>query len=51
MVKPKERRYVKVEAPLLDEMSGLGTIKFQGLDTYDTLTMKVKLEKNKAFWR
>ena len=45
MVKPKERRYLKVEAPFLDEISDLGIIKLLVLDTYDTLTMKENLEK------
>ena len=40
---------MKVEAPFLDEMSGLGLIKLLGLNTYDTLTMTVKFERNKAF--
>ena len=49
MIKPKERGYVKVEAPFLDELSGFGTIKILALDRYDTLTMKVKFERNKTF--
>ena len=49
MIKPKERRYVKVEALFLDEISGLCIIKPLGLNTYDTLTVKVKFERNKAF--
>ena len=48
MVKPKERRSVKVEALLLDVISGVGTIKLLGLDTYNSLTMKVKFERNKG---
>ena len=49
MIKCKERRYVKVEVPCLDEISGLGIINLLALDTHDTLTMKVKFERNKAF--
>ena len=37
MIRPKESRYVKVEAPFLDEISGLGIIQLLGIDTYDTL--------------
>ena len=37
MIKPKERRYVNVKAPFLDEISGLGLIKLLALDTYITL--------------
>ena len=40
---------MKVEAPFLDEISGLGIIKLLGLDTYDTLTVKVKFERNEVF--
>ena len=42
MIKHKEKRYVKVEAPFLDKISVLGIITLFALDTYDTLTMKVK---------
>ena len=47
IIKPKERRYVKVEVPFLDEISGLGIIKLLGSITYDTLNMKVKFERYK----
>ena len=40
---------MKVEAPFLDEISGLGIIKFLGLNTYDTWSMEVKCKRNKAF--
>ena len=49
MIKPKERWYVKVETPFLDEISRLSIIKLLGLNTYHTLIMKVKLERNEAF--
>ena len=45
-----ERRYVKVEAPILDEILSLGIIMLLALDTYDTLTMQVKCERNKALF-
>ena len=48
-VKPKERKFLKVEAILLDEISVLVIIKLLRLDIYYTLIMKVKFEKNKAF--
>ena len=35
---------MKVEAPFLDEISGLGIIKLLGFNTYDTVTMKKKFE-------
>ena len=50
MIIPKERS-VKVGAPFLDEISGLGINKLLSLDTYDTLTIKVKCVRNKAFLR
>ena len=40
--------FLNTEAPFLDEISRLGILKLLGLDTYDTLTMKVKFEGNKA---
>ena len=49
MIKPNERRHVKVEAPFLDVISGLSIIKLLALDTYDTLTMKVNLREIKHF--
>ena len=42
IIKSKERRFRKVEASFLDEISGLGIIQLLILDTYDTLTMNVK---------
>ena len=48
MIEPKERRYVEIEGPFLHEISGFGLIKLLGLNTYDTVTMKVKFERNKA---
>ena len=51
MIIPKERRYVKVGAPFLDEIPGLGIIKLLSLDTYYTLIIKVKCVRNKAFLR
>ena len=49
MIKPKERRFLKVEIPFLNEVLGLGIIKFLAFDTDDTLIIKVKFERNKAF--
>ena len=49
MIKSKEGRYVKVEPLFQDEISGVDTFKLLALPTYDTLTMKVKVERNKAF--
>ena len=49
IVKAKERKVLKVEAPFLGKVTGLGRIKLLGLDTYGTLTMKVKCDRNKTF--
>ena len=39
----------KNQSSFLDEISELGIIKLVGSNTYDTLTMKVKSERNKTF--
>ena len=49
MVIPKERMFLKIQAPLFNEISGLGIIKLLGLDTYHTLTLNVNFVRNKAF--
>ena len=49
VAKPKERRFLKVKTQFLDEISGLGRIKLLELNTYDTMTIKVNFERNKAF--
>ena len=51
MKKPKERRYIKVEVPILDKISSLGIIKLLALDMYGILIMKVKFERINAFLR
>ena len=50
IVKPKEKRYVRIEAPFLNEISRIGILKLFGVNTYDTLIMNVKLERKKAFF-
>ena len=49
MVKPKESRFPKVEAPFLDDISQSGLKILLELNAYYTLIMKRKFEKNKAF--
>ena len=41
---------MKVEALFLEEISGFSIIKLLALNTYDTVTMKVKFERKKAFY-
>ena len=36
-------------SPFLDKILGLDIGKLLGITTYDALTMKIKLERNKAF--
>ena len=40
-VKPKERKFIKIEAPFVDEISGLAIVKM--LDTKEQCTMVLKL--------
>ena len=49
MITLTERRYVKVEALFLNEIPGRGIMTLLGLNTYDTLNMKVTSERYKAF--
>ena len=49
LVKPKEKRYAKVETHLLDQISRLGIFKMLGLNIHDTLTMIVEFKGSKAF--
>ena len=47
MIKPKKRRYERVEVPLMDNISGLGISTLLALNTYDTLSMKAKFKETK----
>ena len=45
MVKPKERRSLKVEVPFLDDILVSGIINFLGLDTYCFWITKAELKE------
>ena len=48
VLKPKEQRLNKVEAPFIDEISGLAIIKILDESTYSTMLVKLKFTYNTA---
>ena len=48
VLKPKEQKLIKVEAPFLDEISGLAIIKIIDGSTYSTKLIKLKFTCNAA---
>ena len=46
IVKSKERKFLKAEAPYVDKLSGLAIIKLLDQNTFYTLAMKVKFEED-----
>ena len=48
VVKPKEGKFIKIEAPFVDEISGLAKVKM--LDTREqcTVALKLKFVRNRA---
>ena len=48
ILKPDEKKLVKVRAPFIDEISGLAIIKIIDGGTYSTLLLKLKFTCNKA---
>ena len=48
VLKPKEQRLIKVEAPFIDEISGLAIIKILDGSTYSTMLIKLKFTHNVA---
>ena len=47
-LKPNEQKLIKVEAPFIDEMSGLAIVKILDRGTHSTLLIKLKFTQNKA---
>ena len=45
-MKPKEQKLIKVEAPFIDEISGLAIIKILDGSTYSTMLIKLKFTHN-----
>ena len=48
VLKPKEQKLIKVEAPFIDEISGLAIIKILDGSTYSTMLIKLKFTCNTA---
>ena len=48
MIKPKEQKLIKVEAPFIDEISHLAIIKILDGSTYSTMLLKFKFMHNAA---
>ena len=46
VLKPKERKFIKIEAPFVDEISGLAIVKM--LDSKEQCTMELKFVRNRA---
>ena len=42
MLKPKNQKLIKVEAPFIDEISGLAIIEVLGENTQNTMMLKLK---------
>ena len=48
VLKPKEQKLTKIEAPFLDEISGLAIIKLLDKSTQSIIMLKVKFTQNAA---
>ena len=48
ILKPNEQKLIKVNAPFIDEISGLAIVKILDKGTHSTLLLKLKLMQNKA---
>ena len=48
ILKPKEKKLIKVEAPLVDEISGLAIIKILDKNTQSTMMLKLNFTQNSA---
>ena len=48
ILKPKEQKLIKVEAPFLDEISGLAMVKLLDKSNQNVIVLKVKFMQNKA---
>ena len=48
ILKPNEKKLIKVKAPFIDEISGMAIIKILDAGTYSTLLIKLKFTHNKA---
>ena len=50
-VKPKEQRIMVLEAPFMEEISGMAITKMQDAKEQKTLTMKLKFIRNRAIFK
>ena len=48
MLKPKEQKLIRVEAPFIDEISGLAIIKILDKTTHSSMMLKLKFTHNSA---
>ena len=48
VVKPKERKFIKIEAPFVDEISGLAIVKMSDSKEQCTVVLKLKFKRNCA---
>ena len=48
VLKPKERKFIKIEAPFVDEISGLTTVKMLDSKEQCTMVLKLKFVRNRA---
>ena len=48
ILKPKEQKLIKVEAPFLDEIPGLAIVKLLDKLTHSVIVLKVKFMQNVA---
>ena len=46
VVKPKERKFIKIEAPFMDEISGLAIVKMLGSKEQYTVVLQLKFVRN-----
>ena len=47
-MKPKERKFIKIEAPFVDEISGLAIVKMLDNKEQCTMVLKLKFVRNQA---
>ena len=50
-VKPKEQKFIVLEAPFMEEISGMAITKMLDIKEQKTLTMKLKFIKNRAMFK
>ena len=51
MVKPKEQKVLTLEAPFMEEISGMAITKILDIKEQKTLTMKLKFIRNRAIFK